>query len=144
MQNELIGAVKAGWLAKERGTWTGTELGFSAIDSFSDDAGLAREAHRLYRLWARSRPPVETVETETESSDVTAAVTLEEAEEAAWSEISKFLGEMPPYEFQELVATMTSVPHVSPPTPKIPWIKAHVVSIRTPWPGMTSTTRPST
>jgi restriction system protein len=35
-----------------------------------------------------------------------ARITLEQADEQAWSEIETYLGAMPPYEFQELVASL--------------------------------------
>lgn len=56
------------------------------------------------------------------SSAAVAATNLEEAEEAAWSEIDAYLGEMAPYDFQQLVAGLLGgmgyyVEWVSPPGP---------------------------
>src|SRR4051812_8950998 len=48
-----INAVKAGWLVKDKGTWTLTETGSAALDTHSDPEDLMREAVRRYRAWHR-------------------------------------------------------------------------------------------
>ena len=50
-----IGAVKAGWLVKSKGTWTITEEGREALDKFPDPEKLMREGDRLYRTWKHSQ-----------------------------------------------------------------------------------------
>jgi len=78
------------------------------------------EATRLYRKWAADQPHESEIVVEDRSPD--AATTLEEAEEAAWTEIEEYLGDMNPYDFQELVAGLLRamgyhVAWVSPPGP---------------------------
>jgi restriction system protein len=115
-----ITAVKAGWLLKSKGAWSLTEAGRDAFAMFKDPEEFNREARRLYRQWKADQP---TEESEDEEEDVgQAAATLEEAEEAAWSEIEAFLEKMSPYDFQELVAGLLRgmgyfVEWVSPPGP---------------------------
>jgi restriction system protein len=121
-----IAAVKAGWLVKRRGTWTGTDDGYSALDRITDPASLYRESIRLYRQWERSQPEqddgIDIAASSDEEPGVTAPATLEESEEAAWREITQYLGEINPYDFQELVAALLRamgyhVAWVSPPGP---------------------------
>jgi restriction system protein len=118
-----ISPVKAGWLVKDKGRWSATEEGLAVIDRYPDVADLAREASRLYRKWKKSQPLDEDETTELEDTDAsTATTTLEEAEEAAWSEIVQYLQEMNPYDFQQLVAALLEamgyhVSWVAPPGP---------------------------
>jgi restriction system protein len=100
-----IKAVKAGWLIKKKGEWTLSETGQEAYHAFPDAEAFEREAHRLYKQWADSREPDEGEE-EGDEGGATASVTIEEAEENAWREISDYLISMPPYDFQELVAAL--------------------------------------
>jgi restriction system protein len=100
---QTINAVKGGWMVKEAGVWTPTESGLEAHRQFVDPERFMSEAEELYRVWAEARPPREDDEEEgDELSDAT--VTLERAEEASWREVSEFLHEMDPYEFQKLIA----------------------------------------
>lgn len=113
-----ISAVKAGWMVKDRGLWVLTDTGRRAYEEFPDPEEFRREATRLYRKWAAERPE----EPEEEDSSPDAATTLEEAEEAAWTEIEEHLQQMNPYDFQELVAGLLQgmgyhVAWVSPPGP---------------------------
>jgi restriction system protein len=118
-----ISSVKAGWLIKRKGTWSVTQEGIEAVARFPDPEEFIREATRLYNEWKRGRPV--DVADEVEDVDVeeySAATTLEEAEESAWSEIRAYLAKMPPYEFQDLVAALLRgmgyyVNWVSPPGP---------------------------
>jgi restriction system protein len=114
-----IAPVKAGWLIKSKGRWTLTEEGKKAYERIPDPEKFVREGGRLYRQWAESRPDTvsEVVE---EGPDATS--TIEEAEEAAWSEIEKYLQNMPPYDFQNLVAALLRamkyhVSWIAPPGP---------------------------
>jgi len=114
-----ITVVKAGWLIKNKGLWALSDTGRTALTKYSDPEDFSREARRLYRQWMAERP----VEVEDEEKTLTqAATTLEEAEEAAWSEIEEYLEQMSPYDFQELVAGLLRgmgyfVDWVSPPGP---------------------------
>jgi restriction system protein len=114
-----IGPVKAGWLIKSKGTWSLTDEGRKAFERFQDPEEFEKEARRLYRKWAESQP--ETVEEVAEGApDVAGAI--EEAEEAAWAEIEEYMQNMPPYDFQNLVAGLLRamgyhVSWIAPPGP---------------------------
>lgn len=114
-----IGAVKAGWLVKTKGTWILTPEGQVAYQQFPDPAAFMRESGRLYRIWKKAQAAEITEDETDEVPSTTSAATLEEAEESAWAEISSYLANMPPYEFQELVASLLRamgyhVPWVAP------------------------------
>lgn len=114
-----IGPVKAGWLIKSKGRWSLTDEGKKAYERFQDPEKFVKESGRLYRQWAESRP--DTVSEVAEEAPDSAS-TIEEAEEAAWSEIARHLQNMPPYDFQNLVAALLRamgyhVSWVAPPGP---------------------------
>jgi restriction system protein len=113
-----IGPVKAGWMVKSKGTWTITDDGREALAKFTDPAEFMREADRLYRKWRKQQSE----DAAGVDDGETRATTLEEADEAAWLEISRYLQEMNPFEFQDLVAALLRamdyhVSWVSPPGP---------------------------
>jgi restriction system protein len=115
-----ISPVKAGWMIKERGTWTITDAGRAVIGRYSDPADLAREAVRLYRKWKAAQPDDD--EVGDDGVEPRVGIALEEAEEAAWREISQYLADMPPYDFQGLVAALLEamgyhIAWVAPPGP---------------------------
>lgn len=115
-----ITAVKAGWLVKSKGSWSLTDAGREAFNRYPDPDAFSREAQRLYRQWQAQQPPSESEEVSDEVEQ--AAATLEEAEEAAWTEIESYLEQMPPYDFQDLVAGLLQgmgyfVEWISPPGP---------------------------
>ncbi|MFL6956434.1 restriction endonuclease [Nocardiopsis yanglingensis] len=101
-----VDTVKAGWLVKEKGTWTVTTDGAAALQKYQDPAEFYGQAVLLYRQWkhAQSTAAVDTLDEAIVEN--AAGLTLEQAEEQAWSEISLHLAAMPPYEFQELVACL--------------------------------------
>ncbi|SRR6266496_2921495 len=114
-----IASVKAGWLLKDKGLWSITDEGRAAYDRFPDPLQFAQEAARLYRKWRAEQPEDEEVEQEASAGPST---TVEEAEESAWTEIEERLTNMPPYDFQELVAGLLRgmgyhVAWVAPPGP---------------------------
>jgi restriction system protein len=99
-----IAPVKAGWLAKSAGTWTVTPAGRQALTAHHEPVVFYREAVRLYNEWKKGRshePSSGEVDIPTES-----AVSLDEAREAAWSDVKTHLANLPPYDFQELVAAL--------------------------------------
>jgi restriction system protein len=116
-----IGPVKAGWLVKNKGQWSLTDDGRAAYVNFADPEAFQREGNRLYRAWKEQQPePPDQAEDAVEED--AAAGTLEEAEELAWSEIHGYLRDMPPYDFQDLVAALLRgmgyhVLWVAPPGP---------------------------
>ncbi len=114
-----INFTKAGWLRKEKGTWTLTDAGRKAYESYGDPHQFESEAEKLYRKWKRGRPHDPAGGNGPEPDTTT---TLEEAEESAWNEIEVYLKAMPPYDFQNLVAALLRamgyhVDWVSPPGP---------------------------
>jgi len=114
--------VKAGWLVKSRGRWSVTEEGKQAYRQFKDPEQFDREAVRLYRQWAAGRPEDIALVEEPEGETPGAALTLEEAEEMAWTEIQQHLEHMNPYDFQRLVAALLRamgyhVSWIAPPGP---------------------------
>jgi restriction system protein len=104
-----VDLVKAGWLVKEKGRWTVTVEGEKAFHSIRDPEAFYKEAVRLYHQWKSTQPDdiEDTVpDIADETTAKTASITLEEAEEQAWSEIDQYLRGVNPYEFQEIVASL--------------------------------------
>ena len=106
-----IDTVKAGWLVKAKGQWSITEQGKAAHKRFQDPEAFYKEAVRLFREWKSNQPDEEQPEDAGDAvggdvvgRDVT--VTYEMADEQAWTEIERFLTQMQPYEFQNLVAAL--------------------------------------
>jgi restriction system protein len=117
-----IGAVKAGWLVKNKGQWLLTDEGRTALSAFPDPEALFRESDRLYRVWEKSQPDEEDSVDDPEAESPSAAITLEEAEENAREAIHAYLAAMPPYDFQNLVAALLRamdyhVSWIAPPGP---------------------------
>lgn len=117
-----VDAVKAGWMRKEQGVWTVTDLGVTALHEIADPAEFYREAARLYRDWKKEQELTEedeaSVELQAEAHD--AQITYEMAEEQAADEIKQYLTEINPYDLQDLVAALLEgmgyhVSWISPP-----------------------------
>ena len=100
-----IVGVKAGWLLKQKGKWTVTEEGKAASAKIKDPEEFYRNAVKLYQDW-KSKQPTPPEPDGTEGGDGDASITFEQAEEQSWREIEQYLRSMPPYEFQELVASL--------------------------------------
>lgn len=122
--------VKAGWLTKTKGTWEVTEEGRAAYHAHPDPGDFMRAAVSLYQEWRRAQPDADAgngdsdaPDTPEESDDeIAATTTLEEAEEAAWGDISRHLRGLGAYDFQNLVAALLEgmgyhVAWVAPPGP---------------------------
>ncbi len=104
-----VDCVKAGWLVKTKGVWLVTEEGRNAYETMSDPEAFHKQAVKLYQKWRATRPDAEPTtpeETDDSTSGKAASITLEEAEEQAWDEVSQFLHQMNPYDFQALVADL--------------------------------------
>lgn len=128
-----VDCVKAGWLIKEKGTWSVTDAGQQALGDHTDPEAFYRRAVKLYAEWKASQPnadpsdsvtnvlmPTDEISASLDTSAKAVSVTFDEAEEQAWSEISSYLRAMNPYEFQDLVADLLRamsyhVSWVSPP-----------------------------
>jgi restriction system protein len=105
-----VDTVKAGWMVKNKGRWTLTDEGRTALATYKDPETFAKKALQLYNEWRKSQPSTDAESTEPEdnekATDKQVSVTFEQAEEQAWNEIASYLQIMPPYEFQELVASL--------------------------------------
>ena len=124
-----VDCVKAGWLVKEKGIWSITDEGRKVHSELKDPEAFYRQAVRLYNAWRAAQPDAEPLPVagaggleplDTDNAAKAVRITYEEAEEHAWAEISQYLRNMPPYEFQELVADLLRamgyyVAWVSPP-----------------------------
>lgn len=106
-----VDCVKAGWLIKEKGTWSVTDEGRQALVTFPEPDTFYRRAVKLYAEWKASQPnadpsdtvtgilkPADEISDEADTSAKAVSVTFDEAEEQAWSEISTYLRAMNPYE----------------------------------------------
>lgn len=107
-----IDCVKAGWLLKNKGTWSVTDAGRAAYITFTEPAAFHKEAARLYWQWKKGQPAAQelliAVDQAAPIDDLpsSASFTYEEAEEQAWGQIEAHLAVMDPYEFQKLVADL--------------------------------------
>ncbi|MFD2498230.1 restriction endonuclease [Rhizorhabdus histidinilytica] len=121
-----VDCAKAGWLHKNKGIWSITEAGQKAYAQYPDPEVFYREACRLYAIWRGQRDksavkPGEAAAPEAiEEAAEKLSVTVEEALDHAWAEISTFLHSADPFEFQEMVADLLRgmgyhVSWVSPP-----------------------------
>lgn len=123
-----VNCVKAGWMVKSRTAWKITPEGEAVYASITDPAEFARESSRRYEAWKREQAEADGEAAEdlvtdaSEAEAVTETMSVEIAEEAAWTHIQAHLGSMDPYEFQDLVAALLRamgyhVAWVSPPGP---------------------------
>ena len=123
-----VNCVKAGWMEKTASLWRITEEGRKAYVEFTDPLAFAQETARRYNEWKSSKrgeepSSLDAGELESASSmESPASLTLETAEEDAWSEIQRYLTTMDPFEFQDLVAAVLRtldyhIAYVSPPGP---------------------------
>lgn len=117
-----IAFVKAGWLTKKKGKWFATEEGFAAYDRYAKPDEFFKEAGNLYQKWLKNREKIsESPREKVDEDDFGGtAITLEEAQENAWNEITKFVAGVGPYEFQDMVADLLTamgnyVDWVAPP-----------------------------
>jgi restriction system protein len=103
-----VDCVKAGWLIKDKGFWTVTDDGKKAYHDLKSPDEFYRAAQRLYRQWKKGTKVAKSTTGEAEEAieESSAIITYEEAEEQAWNEIENYLRNMPPYEFQKLVASL--------------------------------------
>lgn len=103
-----VDTTKAGWLVKNKGIWSITDAGRQAYASYPDPDRFYGEAVKLYHQWRKTNPEPADPEPSPEPAPGgrEAAITIEAAEEQAWSEIEDYLREMPPYDFQDLVASL--------------------------------------
>jgi restriction system protein len=104
-----VDCVKAGWLLKNKGRWSVTDVGHAAYDAIGDPEAFYKEAVKLYKKWKESRLAADQGTDDGPAGDGSikeVSITFEEAEEQAWHEIEQYLRTMQPYDFQELVAAL--------------------------------------
>ena len=116
---QTIPAVKAGWLLKEKGHWSLSEDGIKAYNKYTDPVDFFQEARRLYKEWKNDQP---SADEDDDTGKPEALITLEEAEESAWTAIEDYLQKINPYDFQDLVSGLIDamgyhVAWISPPGP---------------------------
>jgi restriction system protein len=108
---QTVNAVKAGWMVKDKGTWTITEDGLDALAQYPEPETFMAEAEAQYNAWAKQQPKKDPIgpapsggDSPTDDRDGApselASVTVEEAEETAFAEIAKHLATMSPYDLQ--------------------------------------------
>jgi restriction system protein len=117
-----VDAKKAGWMLKEKGQWAVTEEGREALKQFPDNDAFFGRAKQLYAQWRKGIKESGVAASEVSEVEVEKSpeIILEQVEEQAWAEIQQYLRDMPPYDFQELVASLLRamghhVPWVAPP-----------------------------
>lgn len=100
-----VDLVKAGWMLKDKGIWSATDVGREAFAQLTDPTEFYKRAVQLYHEWKAAQPEGEVSdETKPEVIAATPSQTFEEAEERAWAEIWDYLQRIDPYELQRLVA----------------------------------------
>ena len=121
-----IPPTKAGWMIKQDGTWTVTDEGLKALEQFPDSEQFFKHARQLYLAWKKANKGAAAIEglddEEATDEEIDSAVSLEDDEDAARSEILNFLAKMPPYDFQTCCAKLIQalgheVAWISPPGP---------------------------
>ena len=107
---QTVNAVKAGWMVKDKGTWTATDDGVEALKAYTDPETFMAHAEAEYRVWAKGRAKEKSTIDHAADGDWAdgnhpiASATVEEAEETAFAEIANHLATMSPYDLQALVA----------------------------------------
>jgi restriction system protein len=103
-----VDCVKAGWLVKSHGRWSITDEGRKAYKQFTDDEAFYKRAALLYKQWRKATPKKsdDAGPSDDDTGEKEASITFEQASEQAWSEIERHLTNMPPYDFQDLVADL--------------------------------------
>lgn len=114
-----IGAVKAGWLVKQKGKWYITEQGRQAFTKITDPEEFVQQIDKLYRDWYRHARSTQ----ENNTEKVQSHFVLEQAEETAKQDIIAYLtDQLNAYQFQELIAGLLQaigyhVIWIAPPGP---------------------------
>ena len=99
-----IALVKAGWLIKDKGYWSITQEGKEALKTYKTSDEIQKQAGLLYNEWRSNRPEDEA--DPAQNSEIEMVVSTEEAEDTAMEIISRYMGKMDPYQFQNLVGAL--------------------------------------
>jgi hypothetical protein len=65
-----VDLVKAGWMLKDKGIWSATEIGKAAFDELSDPTAFYKRAVELYHAWKAAQPKGAESSTDEESADI--------------------------------------------------------------------------
>jgi len=110
---------------KHDGTWTVTDEGLKALDQHTDPAAFFKQARHLYLAWKKANKVAassDEADDEATEEEIDSAVSLEDDEDAARTEILDYIAKMPPYDFQACCAELIrglghEVAWISPPGP---------------------------
>jgi hypothetical protein len=65
-----VDLVKAGWMLKDKGIWSATEIGKAAFDELSDPTAFYKRAVELYHAWKAAQPKSAESPADEESADI--------------------------------------------------------------------------
>jgi restriction system protein len=116
-----ITVTKAGWMQKQDGVWTVTEVGVKALDQYPEPEAFWKHARMRYAQWKKDAT-VDVDDDEASEEEVAEATSLEDAEDEARAEILGYLAKMPPLDFQTACAKVVGalghrLAWISPPGP---------------------------
>ena len=92
-------------MQKEDGVWTVTPTGIEALEKYADPETFWKQAKALYAQWKKDAT-VDLEDGQDSEEEVDEAVSVEDAEDAARSEILDYLAKMPPFDFQVACAKL--------------------------------------
>jgi restriction system protein len=102
-----IGQVKAGWIVKNKGMWSATREGAEALKNYPDPVSFYSAEINAYREWKSLRDQTidlaSTDQLADLSPDAITAISVDEAEEQAATQIRDYLARQSWQSFQELV-----------------------------------------
>jgi restriction system protein len=99
-----IDSEKAGYIVKRSGKWQLTQSGEKALELAPQE--YFRTANNAYKTWRKGREPLLPPAPEPVDTELAQQPALEQAQETARGEIDKYLWDMPPFQFQDLVAEL--------------------------------------
>lgn len=99
-----IALVKAGWLIKDKGFWSITEEGKRALINFKTPDEIQKQASLLYNEWRTGQP--EDQSDPVQNREIEMIASIEEAEDNAMAIITQYLGNLDPYQFQNLIGAL--------------------------------------
>lgn len=99
-----IGALKAGWLVKKKGTWFITPEGEEALKMTPIE--LIQTMEDAYKAWKKesSHDELDNLDDKASSSQQKIEANLDQLEERAYEGLIEFIKSKNPYEFQDMVA----------------------------------------
>ena len=102
-----IGQVKAGWLVKEKGMWSATQEGVDALKKYPDPASFFAAEVDAYKKWKESHDQAIDLSSPDQlanpNPNAIAAISVDEAEDRAATQIRDYLARQSWQSFQDLV-----------------------------------------